>query len=125
MWKAFALPEEREESVALLSYQHQGEFDYLVYIEPGYLFGLPAEALPSGGEEEAFRARKKYKNVVVDVAELLQTKPEEAIVPVGPLDELVKAADSLLKPVLHQVEADRHTYCVIDGLTRYEYISEL
>ncbi len=76
-------------------------------------------------EEEAFRARKKHKNVIMDIVELSLAKPEEAIVPVGSLEELVKAADSLFKPVLHQTEVGRHTYCVIDGLTRYEYISEL
>ena len=86
---------------------------------------IRAESVMSWVEEEAFRARKKHKNVIVDIVELPLAKPGEAIVPVGSLDELVKAADSLLKPVLHQAEVSKHTYCVIDGLTRYEYISEL
>lgn len=76
-------------------------------------------------EEEAFRVRKKHKNVIVDVTELPVAKPEETVIPVGSLDELIKAADNLLKPVLHQAEADKHTYCVIDGLTRYQYVSQL
>jgi hypothetical protein len=74
-------------------------------------------------EEEALRAKKKYKNVIVDVTELPPIKGEEAVIPFGSVDELVKAADSLLKPVLHQVVADKHIYCVIDGSTRYEYVS--
>lgn len=76
-------------------------------------------------EEEAFGAKKKHKNVIVDVKELPVLRREEAIIPVGSLEELIKTSDNLLKPVLHQAGADKHTYCVIDGLTRYEYISEL
>jgi len=76
-------------------------------------------------EEEAFRAKKKHKNVIVDITELPAAKPREMVVPIGSLDELIKAADNLLKPVLHRAEAEKHIYCVIDGLTRYEYISKL
>jgi len=76
-------------------------------------------------EEEAFRAKKKHKNVIVDITRLPAAKPGETVVPIGSLDELIKAADSLLKPVLHQAEAEKHTYCIIDGLTRYQYVSEL
>ncbi|GAI80127.1 unnamed protein product, partial [marine sediment metagenome] len=37
--KAFALPTEIEEQVTLLDYQHEGTFDYLVYLKPSYLYG--------------------------------------------------------------------------------------
>lgn len=76
-------------------------------------------------EEEARRAKKKFKKVIVDVAELPTIRFEETIIRFDSLDELATAADTLLKPVLHQATANKHTYCVIDGLTRYEYISEL
>jgi len=76
-------------------------------------------------EQEALRAKKKHRNVIVDIAKLPAAQCEQVVIPVGSLEELIKAADSLLKPVLHQAQADKHTYCVIDGLTRYEYISEL
>lgn len=74
-------------------------------------------------EEEALRAKRKHKGVIVDVGELPPTRIEEAVVPVGSVDELVRTADALLKPVLHRAEADRHTYCVIDGSVRYVYVS--
>ena len=100
----------------------------LAVILVGYLFVvwnvIRARPLMSKVEEEAFKAKRKYKNVIVDIVELPVAKPEEAVVTVGSLDELVKAADSLFKPVLHQTEAGKHTYCVIDGLTRYEYIGK-
>jgi hypothetical protein len=75
-------------------------------------------------EEEALRARKKHKGVIVDVGELPPAGPGEVIIPIGSVDELVRTADALLKPVLHQAEADKHTYCVIDGAIRYQYIIE-
>jgi hypothetical protein len=62
--------------------------------------------------------------VIVDVGELPLTRIEEAVIPIGSVNELVGIADALLKPVLHHAEADRHTYCVIDGSVRYEYISQ-
>lgn len=81
-----------------------------------------ARPVMSKGDKEAARAKKKHKKVIVDVKELPPAKPRETVVPISSLDELIKAADNLLKPVLHQDQAGTHTYCVIDGLTRYEYI---
>jgi hypothetical protein len=82
-----------------------------------------AKALPiSRMEEEELRAKRKHKGVIVDVGELPPTGAGEAVIPIGSVDELVKTADALLKPVLHHVEADKHTYCVIDGAIRYQYI---
>ena len=75
-------------------------------------------------EEEALRAKRKYKGVIVDVGELPPTGTGETVIPIGSVDELVSTADALLKPVLHHAEADKHTYCVIDGSVRYLYVSE-
>jgi len=75
-------------------------------------------------DEEAARAKKKHKKVIVDIKELPLAEPREIVVLISSLDELIKVADNLLKPVLHQAQVGKHTYCVIDGLTRYEYISK-
>ena len=75
-------------------------------------------------EQELWQAKKKYKNVIVDVIALPPSKGEGAIILFSSVDELVKTADSLLKPVLHQVIAEQHIYCVIDGLTKYVYVSQ-
>jgi len=78
----------------------------------------------SAGEAEVTRARKKYRQMMVDVEELPGVKPTETVIPLNSLDDLVRIADDLLKPVLHHAEADKHTYCVIDGAIRYQYIIE-
>jgi len=95
----------------------------------GFLFVLrnsrQAQALAiSGVEEEALRAKRKHKGVIVDVSELPLTGAGEVVIPIGSVDDLVRTADALLKPVLHQAEADKHTYCVIDGAIRYQYTSQ-
>jgi len=75
-------------------------------------------------EEEALRAKKKHKGVIVDVGELPPAGAGEVVIPIGSVDELVSIADALLKPVLHHTRADKHTYCVIDGGVRYLYVIE-
>jgi hypothetical protein len=79
-------------------------------------------AMVSAGEAEAVRARKKYKQMMVDVEELPGVKPTEIVIPLNSLDDLVRIADDLVKPVLHEVEEGRHSYCVIDSGVRYLYV---
>jgi hypothetical protein len=88
-----------------------------------YMRRKPAE-IPSI-VREARRARKKYKGVISDVVELPAVRVGETVITFNSLAELATAADALLKPVLHLAEADKHTYCVIDGSIRYEYVSKL
>ncbi len=78
----------------------------------------------SAGAAEAARARKKYRQMMVDVEELPGVKPAETVIPLNSLDDLARIADDLVKPVLHQAEKGRHTYCVIDGGVRYMYVIE-
>lgn len=78
----------------------------------------------SAGEAEAARARKKYRQMMVDVEELPGVKPTETVIPLNSLDDLARIADDLVKPILHWVEEGRHSYCVIDSGVRYVYIVE-
>lgn len=81
-------------------------------------------AMISAGAAEAARAGKKYKQVMVDVEKLPEVKPTEIVVPLNSLDDLIRIADDLIKPVLHQIAEGRHTYCVIDSGVRYLYSVE-
>jgi len=99
----------------------------IIFILFGYLLVQNVWFKPkklAGIEEEALRARKKHKDVIIDIEELPEAKAIEMVVQLSSLDELIKVSDNLLKPVLHKAETHRHIYCVIDGLTRYQYISE-
>jgi len=88
--------------------------------------------LLTGIEQEARHAKRKHKDVIVDVDSLPEAKsgevvmtlnPTDLVIPVSSLDELVKVSESLLRPVLHKVDPYKHIYCVIDGQTRFEYVS--
>jgi len=99
----------------------------VVLVALGY-FGWNQTQLKVAGvsevEAEAIRAKKKYKQVMVDVEELPEVKSNEIVIPLNSLDDLVRIADDLVKPVLHQVEEGRHIYCVVDGAIRYQYVSQ-
>lgn len=73
-------------------------------------------------DRQAQQAKKKYKDMIVDIKELPRVKSGETVVSLESLDDLVKAAEGLLKPVLHKGEAQRHIYFVLDASTRYEYV---
>lgn len=74
-------------------------------------------------EADAIQVRNKHQDLVVDVEKLPDIADEETVIELGSLGELTKAADGLLKPVLRLTEPERHVYCIIDGTTRYQYVS--
>ena len=74
-------------------------------------------------EADDLQVKGKHRDLVVDVEKLPDTTDEETVIELGSLDELVKVAESLLKPVLRLAEPERHIYCVIDGMARYQYVS--
>jgi Tfp pilus assembly protein PilO len=76
-------------------------------------------------EKEAIQVKKKHKDIIIDVSELPELKDQDRVIILNSLEELVKAADGLLKPVLHKAETDKHTYCVIDADFRYEYVGKI
>jgi hypothetical protein len=51
VWRAFSLPASTEQSVALVNYEHRGEFDYSVYLKPNSLYG-PLQPQEEVAEEE-------------------------------------------------------------------------
>ena len=83
-----------------------------------------AMAQLSAGEAEVARSRKKYRNVLLDVKALPETTANETVVPLNSLDDLVRIGDDLARPVLHEAEQGRHSYCIIDGGVRYLYVVE-
>ncbi|MFA5309359.1 MAG: DUF5305 family protein [Dehalococcoidales bacterium] len=70
---------------------------------------------------KAQQAQQRYKSIIVEVTELPEVKPGETVILLNSLDDLIKTAENLLKPLLHKAEGQQHIYCVFDGNTRYEY----
>lgn len=87
------------------------------------LYVLTRPPKPSLAEKEAARLKKKYAGRIVEA--LGHAPPAgDKTVSLSSVEDLMRVADELGKPVIHQglISSDeRHVYCVIDGTTRYEY----
>jgi len=82
----------------------------------------PAE-LPMS-EKEALAAGKKYADRIAEASSQTPIAGEK-IISLGSIDDLVKVADELGNPIIHQpptAAEKQHTYYVIDGTTQYRYI---
>ena len=72
-------------------------------------------------EKKVLQARKKYKDTIVEVAELPEFGPGETVIQLDSLDDLVRTAEGLFKPVLHKTVGQKHIYYVFDSGVRYEH----
>jgi hypothetical protein len=75
-------------------------------------------------EKTALAVGKKYADRIAEASS--QTPlDEEKIITLGSIEDLVKVADELGKPIMHQPPTatdKRHIYYVIDGNSQYQYI---
>ena len=67
--------------------------------------------------------KKKYGDWIVDSDEVPSA---EKIIPLNSLEDLMKVADNMGKPVIHIAPNGEHShlYCVLDGEIQYRYILE-
>jgi len=75
-------------------------------------------------EKEALQAGKKYADRIAQASSQTPIAGEK-IISLGSIEDLVKVADELGKPIMHQpptASEKRHTYYVIDGTSQYQYI---
>ncbi len=72
-------------------------------------------------KQYARQTEQKYKNMIIRVNELPRAGIGDNILTVDSLDELVKIAQVLLKPINHTIEENLDVYWLIDASTLYEY----
>jgi hypothetical protein len=72
-------------------------------------------------KKSAQETERKFSNMIITVVKMPETKAELSILTVDSLDELIKVAQSLFKPINHAIEGPLSLYWVNDGTTRYEY----
>jgi hypothetical protein len=83
-----------------------------------YVRFRPAEL--SWIEKEVARAKKKYGGIMAEA-----TIEDDKTVSVGSMQDLIRVASELGKPIMHQAPAGPrkpHAYYVFDGATRYRYV---
>lgn len=67
--------------------------------------------------------KKKYSDWIVDSGEV--PSPEGSIIPLNSIEDLMKVAEELGKPVIHtSIQEGEHLYFVFDGSTQYKYTLE-
>jgi len=100
-------------------------FIILFFVVLYIVFNLVAvkPVVPGPDKMEYLIARKKYSNLIVDIKEAPAHARDETVIEVNSLDGIIKNADNLLKSVLHKEDPEKHSYWVLDGTTRYQYIS--
>jgi hypothetical protein len=65
-----------------------------------------------------------YEEIIAEVT--IESKEKLVTIPVKTIDDLVKIADILDKPVLHVIETpEKHIFSVVDGTTQYEFRTTL
>ena len=75
-------------------------------------------------DKEVRLAKKKYGERMAEATSQTPIEGEKAI-SIGSMEDLIKVADELGKPVIHQAPStpeEPHAYYVFDGATRYEYL---
>jgi len=75
-------------------------------------------------KEELQKNRKKYGELLSEVSDAPSIREGELVIPAVSADALANISNNSLKPILLKIYPDRHTYYVIDGLIRYEFVSE-
>jgi len=75
-------------------------------------------------EKEALSVSKKYADRIAQASSQTPSAGEK-IISLGSIEDLIKVADELGKPIMHQpptTSEKQHTYYVIDGTSQYQYI---
>jgi len=80
--KAFSFPTEVEEHTTVFNYTHVGKFDYLVYLNPSYLFGPEPEEPPPEPPPPPAPSNPKYPTEIIDRFDMTFTylfKPDKPV----------------------------------------------
>jgi hypothetical protein len=89
------------------------------FLLPVYLRTKPRTSLMDGLKTN----RKKYGELISDVASFPEAGRGLPVTAVPSLDSLVRISNNSLKPILLKIDSDRHSYRVIDGAVTYQYVS--
>ena len=88
-----------------------------------FLLLVPAKKVDAQAilQQKALETEQKYKNLIISVNKLPEHLGAESVLAVSSLDELIKVAQALLKPINHVVDGKNDIYWITDGVTCYQY----
>lgn len=73
-----------------------------------------------GRGKNLMRSIRKYRSLIIESDEIAESKPDR-IIRVKTLDELVKVADYIVKPIVHLKISNKDMFFVLDGDVKYIY----
>jgi len=76
---------------------------------------------PFTAEDFLATLRQNHGDIIVEAVRLPPSKPDQAVVHLRTIDDLVRAADSLMKPVIAVREDNRYLLTVIDNMDGVRY----
>ena len=97
-------------------------FLFLVFSVVLYIRFKPPEL--TAIEREVLRVLKRYGNLMVEATVDTPMKGDE-IISLDSMEDLIKVADELGKPVIHMspsTSEEPHAYYILDAATRYQYL---
>jgi hypothetical protein len=88
-----------------------------------FLLLVPAKKVDEQAilQQKALETEQKYKNLIISVNKLPEHLGAESVLAVSSLDELIKVAQALLKPINHVVDGKNDIYWITDGVSCYQY----
>lgn len=72
----------------------------------------------------AERIRRKYGDLIADLREAPRHAETPTVIQIASIEDLVKIADSLGKPILHSKKEQTHVFYVLNADVRYEFTAE-
>ena len=90
---------------------------------PGLFFStyLYKKLKPTTEKPKIEKLLAPYKDLIIETTEPPKTTPETITINVTTIQDLAKTAEILARPILHKIEAEEHTFYVIDNNTKYRH----
>ncbi|MEA3459872.1 MAG: DUF5305 family protein [Chloroflexota bacterium] len=97
----------------------------LLFVYLLWMYSVPS-AKRLTAEDEFRKARRSYGEFIVEAEALPSLSQDQVVVRLTSLEDLVKVAEEMFRPIIHGTQEDKHIYCTIEssGTVRYEYVSE-
>ncbi len=76
-------------------------------------------------DETVANIKKKYGDWIADARELPPIKKDQSLISLNSMEDLIKIAEELGRPVIHVKNEQKHYYYVLDGSMRYEHLVDL
>lgn len=98
---------------------HRGSFNYVVALKPSR---IKVKEPDTTSKIDINKVLSQHKDIIVEGMGLDGDTKNNIVQYIKSMDDLVKIADDLVKPIIHIKDYDRDIFYVLDINIRYEYV---